>query len=72
MAYGLRVGSRVKIINSRKKSYIGKTGKIIAKGNDNFFGKRTYLVSVPKKEKAIWQYPTELEKEKKDDIQHKN
>ena len=57
----MRIGSNVKIISSTKKSYIGKTGKIIAKGDDEIFGALTYLVSVPEKEKAIWQYPMELE-----------
>lgn len=58
----LRVGNNVKIIHSTKKSYINKAGKIISRKKDDFFPDTDiFLVSVPQKESAIWQYGSELE-----------
>lgn len=58
----LRVGNNVKIIHSAKKSFINKTGKIISRKKDDFFPDTDiFLISIPYKERAIWQYGSELE-----------
>lgn len=59
-----RIGQRVMIISSTKKSYLGRAGKIVAKKDDGFFGHLIYLVSIPEKVKLIWQYGSELELKK--------
>lgn len=58
----IRIGKRVKIISSLKKSFIGKDGKIIGRKYDDFFPDTfVYLIAVPGRDSHIWQYGSELE-----------
>ena len=57
----LRIGTKVKIVETIKKRYLNKIGKIVDK-RDNWFGNDfEYLIDIPFIEKQIWQTRSDLE-----------